>query len=519
MSQCARSGSIEAIARSLELYGCINSGLHHVCRNSVISGCDQYFVTQAGDLVCVFSRRSIGRTRDATLFGEHLCETDGDTRTHNKHIGYLTETALRMRNAARLMETVATDWAAGSYGRNTGADAPALTSGKAEVLETTSRVVGRVDALSAALALPSAPALPDAAVQAGVAPPKKKLRYGMVLDEAETRDYTAVLAARTSVARAVRRVGTSAAAPETFVAIDGTDGIEALGASSPSVPALMSAEEHRLSLAATAASPDALVSSALVATEVDEARERQLAVSAARRALRAYVHPDTRNDIETVIEALFNARHRRTAMQPFVTEARASVRTSFARYAAHCNTAEVRPCLHALMQLHQAQADRIPAFRSPGGIDAVRLRAYSAVVYTLWDVCMNTDAFVARHTQFRFLDHIITVMYMLRDTLTLVSADGTEPSVVFERDPFLVERLPDFHRISAWDIPTRAPLSTIARVLSRTPMRKGYIDLSKVGFSAGKASLNAALQEFANEEDIRELTDRLHRARYTGIAV
>ncbi len=65
---CIVSGSIQTIEPSLRLYGCLNSGVYHVCDRD--TSCSVRYTSQDGGVFCMFSMYFIETYVDGTRFGE-----------------------------------------------------------------------------------------------------------------------------------------------------------------------------------------------------------------------------------------------------------------------------------------------------------------------------------------------------------------------------------------------------------------------------------------------------------------
>ncbi len=65
---CIQSASIQVIEPSLRLYGCLNSGVYHVCNRDI--ACTVRYTSQDGGVFCMFSMYFIETWVDGTRYGE-----------------------------------------------------------------------------------------------------------------------------------------------------------------------------------------------------------------------------------------------------------------------------------------------------------------------------------------------------------------------------------------------------------------------------------------------------------------
>ena len=518
MGTCEASGSIQLIDDDLNLYGCIKSGVFHVCEASISQSCKETYTTTEGDILCIFSKKAVSRSADSTLYGEQLMGHDSSKTLETGPVVRVSVAARRARNSARVAETSSLDWASGGYGEGSAAAAAAQVVRHREqrdAAETSTRQLHVLTEIDRALVYDDAVELPPEAIQAGVEAPRKRYRHGMLIDSTKNVDYKPLLAAKTTVAQAIRRVGSSASAAETYVAIDGTDDIETIGQGAPTVLALAAAEEHRKTLAPCSSS---------TATTPSGSGGLQLALSSTQltSGVNARIHADylnasTPTDIETIISTLFRPSFRNSLVREYNKEVQDATRASHVRYIRQCHSASVRPCLHALIQLRQTHLDRTPNLACSRGISTELLKSYTAVAYLLWIMSTRSSNYQQHHTQFRLVDHVVVVLYMLKDKLSIASASGGEPVVVFENDGFLNDHLPDYQVIRTWSVPLTRGLHTVSRVLTKTAMRKKYLDLSKTNISNGQAALMKVLQEHTSDRDSTNLADSLFYAFDTGV--
>ncbi len=77
---CLRAGAIRVVDQELRLYGCINSGLHHVCYAKT-ELCHMYYLGSDGSYFCLFSRAWIGQGVAKSYFGRGEDAHEGDTRS------------------------------------------------------------------------------------------------------------------------------------------------------------------------------------------------------------------------------------------------------------------------------------------------------------------------------------------------------------------------------------------------------------------------------------------------------
>lgn len=64
---CVNTGSIQCLSEEFHLYGCVRSGVHHVCE--VDAKCSVFYTTGDGGVYCLFSGRFMRNTIDESRFG------------------------------------------------------------------------------------------------------------------------------------------------------------------------------------------------------------------------------------------------------------------------------------------------------------------------------------------------------------------------------------------------------------------------------------------------------------------
>jgi hypothetical protein len=81
---CVQTASIECISHGLHLYGCINSGVHHIC--NLDAECKVRYTSPDGGIFCTFSRKFIETYVDQTQWGRSMVVNDyydGATASRN----------------------------------------------------------------------------------------------------------------------------------------------------------------------------------------------------------------------------------------------------------------------------------------------------------------------------------------------------------------------------------------------------------------------------------------------------
>jgi hypothetical protein len=73
-NDCVHTESIECISPELRLYGCIRSGIHHIC--NLNSDCKVIYTTADGGVFCTFSRKFIETYVDQSLYGRAMVVND-----------------------------------------------------------------------------------------------------------------------------------------------------------------------------------------------------------------------------------------------------------------------------------------------------------------------------------------------------------------------------------------------------------------------------------------------------------
>jgi hypothetical protein len=234
--------------------------------------------------------------------------------------------------------------------------------------------------------------------------------------------------------------------------------------------------------------------------------------------VRTYIHDYTRADIETIIGVLFDPASRAQLAADLRRETDVVTADALTRYYSHCAAASVRPCAMARHQLYVLHTDRM--LRLTAGAEALMLpqmlRRYSAFVYELWRIAVESPTFAKNYHQLRLVQHTVSALYMLCGRFAVASADGVDAAVIVDTDAFLDAHLPAEKLLRRWNAQVHRPLQSLPRVLSTTVTRAGYIEFNMTGISFGRKMIKLALQEAAADPVYRaEITERL-RAAYTS---
>lgn len=453
---CIHTDSIQCISDDLRLYGCITSGLHHVCHTD--RGCYQRYTTADGGIFCIFSRRFIETYIDTTRYGQKMRETEMHLRAP---VSYVVTEARAERKCRR--DTV-----------------------RAE------RRAAR-----------------EAAGPAGVAAgAPTRMRFGMSIPEKQ-RDMLTVAEAKVASARALAGdCGGDDSRVDGFIAIDGTDEVDNTVVATRARPMLTDGSSPSVAPAPwSTAVTTAHGSRALVLRDVG-ARARM------RRPPKEYFSRYTRADIGHIAGALFDKKHRTTLHKRRTVMAAEAALSAISRYYVACADAHVRPCAQERDALYETAVQRVPQVTAVD-LDGTRRTRYVAFLYELWRVVIATPYFRAKRNAFRLASHTLGALYMLREPFAIASPDGTvAATVVEEPDAFLVEHLPPPALLRRWD--ARVTVHSASRVVAIKGAAGGHIEFSMTCISNGRNAIKAALLSIETDAERVAVAARLRTAYETG---
>lgn len=475
---CIDTDSIQCIAVGLKLYGCINSGNHHVC--NLDRTCRQRYTSADGGVFCIFSRHFIETYVDSTRYGMCMRQTnihlDLEDVPQNEELARAVRK--RRRQEHRLERRAASSVSTAADGSKTWSDVIAETG------EERSQ------------------------------PSVKRMRFLMELPE-PPRDMTAVAEATEVRTRAVAGdCGGTDSHVDGFVAIDGTDEVDT--ASAPRVRLLADRQATAITTAKSSA-PTPVVrqtsSSRALVVRVETFAERMENLRI-RRPLREYFMRYTRTDICSIIASLFDANYRDALHKIQAAAAEEVSLDTLSRYYVACVNAGVRPNAHERDALYDMCVRRVPQVTT-ATLDAGRSARYVAFIYELWRVAIETPYFRAERNRFRLASHTLGALYMLREPFTLAAPDGTVAATVMtEPDAFLVAHLPPQSLLRDWSV--RVTTHSASRVVAVKGVARGQIEFSKTCISSGRNAIKAALLSIETEDERALVAARLRNAYVTG---
>ncbi len=522
---CASTESIQCISDAHHLWGCLNSGQHHICHAD--AQCEQRYTTREGYTWCTFSRAMLSRTSDDTRYGVLLQASDEFVPRPGADL----ENRRMRRREKRLMDM-----------SNTVYNAPAPKDQTARKLDSSAN---GGDGLHAPWSVGILADTPEGTPPPpSLSPPHKRMRFDMEVLGGPTRDMKAVREVEggaDSVALTGDCGNTAADDDEGFVDVDGDDEVDripTLGAISDTAataarakprprPSLtiQSAENGDLTVVAatTQATSSADTSDTLAITvpepsrAVSRLRTRSSGrLAAAPSVLRDHFTRDTQLDIGRILDALFNMRYREGVVLNMRTASETLVLDVLRKYFRQCKTAGVRPHSHVVDAVYTAAMKRNPrlTLAPDAELDGLRRKRYVAYIYELWRVAISTPYFERAHNKFRLINHVAGALYMLQEPFAIILNDGVTLVTVIERDEFLSKHLPAQNLLREWSAPMR--VASASRVLAIKGVANGRARFSKTCVSSGRNAIKDALLSLETDRERNDAAERIRTAYAHG---
>lgn len=455
---CVDTGSIQCVDADLALYGCINSGRHHVC--NVDRDCTQLYTTADGGVFCIFSRRFVETYVDTTRWGERMSEREIYMGAADPHDATQAKDGRKRRRDMIRSERRA---ARGAVGVNGEDGAPT------------------------------------------------RLRFGMAIQETQ-RDMTAVSEAIGVSARVLTGdCGGEDSRADGFIAINGTDEVD-------DTTAAMRARAL-LTDAATAASAS-LQFSAFAPDRAGKAYSSRAIVQAGGcqtrlwRAPREYFARYTRTDIDRIVGAVFDTAHRAKLHRRQADATRVVAYDAISRYYAACRGICVRPSAQECDVLYAEAVARVPQIE-PVELGGERRVRYVAFLYELWRIAIATPYFRLKRNSFKLVSHTLGALYMMREPFTIASPDGTVAATVLEEpDAFLTENLPPPVLLRDWK--ARVAVYSASRIVAVKGTAGGCVEFSMTCVSNGRNAIKAALLSIETDAERKAVAERLRLAYDEG---
>lgn len=464
---CLASGSIVCIDSKLMLYGCVNSGIHHVCERD--KGCTSRYTSDDGGAFCLYSKEYLET---------HINETMFDTWSRCRD--YTSTRALR-------------------------ADALA---------EITAKARSQIEGSSSSLPPPEISwrdALTNSSADAIDGSGGGAMRYRMRLPEKE-RDMVLVDEAMDVSVRAITGdCGGTDARADGYLDINGTEEVDQAQSLE-----FYHHQAPRRRLEPLPPEQDPLPLRRSVKGSSSALSVPLLPMDRPYQPPPEYLSRTTRRDIQAIIHALFDVRYRRRVRASQLVLARTAEADAVRRYYEACWAEGVRPSVHVRDALLSAVVEDAPQLLTDVGLDKEQDRAYTNFVYELWRIAIHTTYFREARTKFRLLSHTLGALYMLRHPFVLAAPDGTVVASASDiGDAFLIHNLPPQGMLRDWDVPihTQSP----ARIIAVTGVTRGRVTFSKTCISAGSNVIKAALLSLENDDVRGYVAGRLRDALECGI--
>ncbi len=466
---CMDTHSIQCIDKGLKLYGCVISGIHHVCECDV--NCHQRYTSEDGGIFCLFSRVFIEPFIDHTRhWGQAMIAKDD-------HLSAVLPTT---KHEVR------------TYRRN----------------KARERREDEVKRLETSLALSDV----IAAVDADKEPAAKRMRFLMEIPGPK-RDMVTVDEATSVQVRTIAGDCGTDAHIDGYIAVDGEEEVDTIEMPRQVLLANSAHQEE-----AKTPTPAPLSTSKSI---VADSKSRALSTNeGALEKWRFRLPPSeyfccyTRPDIEKIIVSLFDMQHRKKLHKRQEVTMEAEALDEILRYYRACSMSETRPGVHERDSLYTACTRRVPQV-TIAVLDDERRDRYTAFVYELWRVAIETPYFRESRNRFRLVSHTLGALYMLREPFSLASSDGTVVATVMDTpDEFLSENLPAQGLLRDWDV--RVAAYSASRVVAIKGVSRGRVEFSKTCISNGRNAIKTALLSIETDAERTEVADRLRMAYEEG---
>ncbi len=467
---CIETRSIQCINKDLGLFGCVNSGIHHVCK--LDHDCHQRYLSPDGGIFCLFSCLFIETFSDNTKkWGAAIIATD------------MHSAAVDPRKPCQVR----------AYRRNKARERRADEAREAPTTNVLSDAIAVVEE------------------EEPKQKPAKRMRFLMEIPGPK-RNMEAVAEATDVQVRTIEGDCGTDAHIDGYIAVHGEEEVDTI-----EFPRrMLIAESAHKEDEETPRPPPPQKTSSIV-----ESSSRTLSTTHGaletwkfRRPPPEYFCTYTHGDIEKIIVSLFDARHRRVLHVRQQASMEAEALDEILRYYRACAGSGTRPGVHERDTLYDACGSRIPQI-TVTRLDDERRECYTAFVYELWRVVIETPFFREARSRFRLVSHTLGALYMLREPFTLASSDGTVVATVMDaRDEFLTEHLPAQGLLRDWDV--RVAAHSASRVVAVKGVSRGRVEFSKTCVSHGRNTIKTALLSIETDNERTAVAKRLRTALEEG---
>jgi hypothetical protein len=470
---CALSGALVAISHEHNLYGCVNSGIHHVC--SLDEGCELLKTTMDGGVWCLFSNRFVETFVDQTRFGKAMeaKELNSTTDLPKQPHDAPSERLRRKKKREEIREERL----------------------KAARVEQTTAVGHTED--------PSF-SRPD------------RVRFGLRVKESEKdigvvpQDEPVVMHPVMGTGKRTRADGDDDDddddddADETPLLICDSRSTSARNSKSGTLVTETKRKRARLRGGAGGwRGKEKLRQAVLPVAQIRQPRalvetERSLFLHSVPP--KEFYHDHTESDIRKIVEALFDVPLRQEIHREQAEARQKVAAAAIQQYRAACYAEGARPCVHQSDALVRMTAENIPQV-SVVRVEGADVQEFAQFVCTMWRLILATPYFESKPNTFRLLNHTLGCLYMMQLPLILAASDGSgyNETVTDHGNKFLAEHLPPPQLLYNWN--PHIVLHSAPRIIAvkGNPGHRIAYNMSLI--STGRNTIKTALLSLETQEE------------------
>ena len=414
---CVLSGALVVISEEQSIYGCVNSGAHHVC--ALDNNCELLKTSMDGGIWCLFSNRFVETFVNQTRFGTPLEPKEINIRENIPDEPYDApdERMKRKQKRAAIREERA-------KAARMGGD---LSFVEPETFTRPLRVRFGLQQVK------------ESAEDVGTIPQDEPVVMHAIMGTGE---------------RTHQRSG----GEESLLICDSRS---AVALKSKSGTVVTEAKKTRVRLKGGAGGwrgKEKLRQPTLPLTRGGGTR-KVLDLVETKRSLFLYSVPPkefyndhTESDIRKIVAALFEPALRQEIHKEQEQTRTLAAAAAIQQYRAACYSEGARPCAHQSDVLVRMTSSNIPQV-STVHVNGAEIQEYAHFVSTMWRLILATRHFENKPNTFRLLNHTLGCLYMMQLPLVLAASDGSgiDETVTETSDKFLMEHLPPPQLLYNWN--------------------------------------------------------------------